>query len=179
MEKVLVYSHSLLKKYLIKDSVTIDATCGWGNDTLFLAPLSKKVYAFDVLEEAIEKTKELCKDFNNIEYILDGHQNVLNYVKEEVGGAIFNLGYLPKGSKEKTTLVSTTLKAVSDILKILQKDGIVVIVFYPGHPEGKRESIEVLEYLKKLDQHEFDVMKYEFINQINDPPFLVGIMRKV
>jgi hypothetical protein len=51
------------------------------------------------------------------------------------------------------------------------------LVFYPGHREGKIEAQEVGEYLKTLDQKEFDIIKYEFINQINMPPFLIALER--
>lgn len=177
MEKVLSYSHTLLKKYLNDSSVVVDATCGLGQDTLFLAGICKKVYAFDIQEVAINKTKERCKDFGNIEYILDGHENVLDHIKEEIDGVIFNLGYLPGENHTITTKSSSTLKALESVMKILKVGGVIVVVVYPGHGEGRKESESLLEYLKKVDQHTFDIIKYEFINQINDPPYLVAIER--
>ncbi len=36
----------------------MDATMGNGHDTLFLAKLAKQVYAFDIQEQALEKTQE-------------------------------------------------------------------------------------------------------------------------
>ena len=51
----------------------------------------------------------------------------------------------------------------------------MAICLYPGHPVGKKESIEVLEFVKGLNQKEFEVLKYEFINQVNEPPFLICI----
>lgn len=40
----------------------IDATCGNGHDTLWLAGLCDKVYAFDIQAEAIEATKKLLSE---------------------------------------------------------------------------------------------------------------------
>ena len=47
----------LIKPYLKKDSITVDMTAGNGNDTLFLALNSKKVYAFDIQQVAIENRR--------------------------------------------------------------------------------------------------------------------------
>lgn len=179
MDKILEFSHHLLEKKLTKDDLSIDMTAGNGNDTLFLAGLSRHVYAFDVQSEAIKACKEKTKGFNNITFLLDSHENVKKYVKEEVSGVIFNLGYLPNGDKSITTKSSSTKFAIKEVLSILKCGGICVICLYPGHPEGKKESIEVVEMVKELDQHEFDVLKYEFINQIHEPPFLIAIEKKI
>lgn len=88
------FIHKYLKGLIKHDYISVDMTMGNGNDTYLLASLSKQVYAFDINDEAINNTKERCKQFNNIEYILDNHINVDKYV----GSAnlfIFNLGYLP------------------------------------------------------------------------------------
>ena len=175
MDKVLNFSHKVLEKVITKEDITIDMTLGAGNDSKFLANISKKVYSFDIQEKAIEIAKGNLKEFNNIEYILDGHENVLKYVPTKVKGIIFNLGYLPTGDKNITTMTKTTISAIKDSLTLLLKKGVMAICLYPGHPEGKKESIEVLEFVKGLNQKEFEVLKYEFINQVNEPPFLICI----
>lgn len=178
MDKVLRHSHRVLEEVLTSQDIAIDMTMGAGNDTLVLAKLAKKVYAFDIQKEAFEKAKENLKEFNNIEYILDSHDNVLNYVKENVKAVIFNLGYFPGGDKTITTKADTTLLAIEKVLSILDKKGVCAICLYPGHKEGKVESEKVLEYVKGLNQKEFEVLKYEFINQINEPPFLIAIEKR-
>lgn len=179
MDKILEFSHRLLKEKLTLDDISIDMTAGNGNDTLFLASISKHVYAFDVQEAAIYATKEKTKGFNNITFVLDSHENVRKYIKEMVKGVIFNLGYLPNGDKSITTKSSSTLNAIKEVLPLLKRGGICVICLYPGHSEGKKESIEVVEMVEKLDQHEYDVLRYEFINQIHEPPFLIAIEKKI
>ncbi|HOD61626.1 MAG TPA: class I SAM-dependent methyltransferase, partial [Bacilli bacterium] len=82
-----------------------------------------------------------------------------------------------KGSKQICTTAKTTLIALKKAIRLLDVGGICVLVFYPGHREGKIEAQEVGEYLKTLDQKEFDIIKYEFINQINMPPFLIALER--
>lgn len=179
MDKVLKHSHRVLEEVLTLNDISVDMTCGGGNDTLFLAKNSKKVYAFDIQEEAIRLTKEKTKDYNNITYILDNHINLKKYVNEEVKAVIFNLGYLPNGDKKLTTVALTTIPAIKEALSILVKGGVCAICLYPGHKEGKKESEEVVEMVKNLNQHEFEVLRYEFINQINEPPFLIAIEKKI
>ena len=49
--------HRWLKEFLQPHHVCIDGTCGNGNDTLFLAERTQKVYGFDIQSQAIENTK--------------------------------------------------------------------------------------------------------------------------
>lgn len=177
MDKVLFFAHKIIKEHINSDSICIDATMGNGNDTLFLAQISKKVYAFDIQEVAINKTKELCKDYDNITYILDSHENINKYVNENVQAIIFNLGYLPGGNKEITTKASVVLKAIDVSLSKLDKNGVIVITLYPGCESGLKESKALEEYLNNLNQKEFEVVKYQFINQKNNPPYLLIIER--
>ena len=56
MDKIIPFAHKLLQEVVDNNSVTVDMTCGNGFDTLFLAEISKKVYAFDIQDAAIENT---------------------------------------------------------------------------------------------------------------------------
>ena len=82
-------SHDFLAEVLDDESIVVDATMGNGNDTAFLAGLSKKVYAFDVQEQAIGKTSQRLSDLGieNTELILDGHENLDHYVREPIRAA--------------------------------------------------------------------------------------------
>ena len=51
-------AHDFLAEVVTKEDIVVDATMGNGHDTLFLAKLAKKVYAFDIQEQALEKTQE-------------------------------------------------------------------------------------------------------------------------
>lgn len=176
IKKVIEYAHYLLEQTLTCQDTAVDMTCGNGHDTVLLCEKAKKVYAFDIQEAAINKTKEKTKEFNNVVVIQDSHENILKYVSE-AKGVIFNLGYLPGGDKMITTQYATTIKALENVLSLLQVDGICVIVVYPGHGPGMLEAIELEKYVKELNQKEFDCLKYQFINQINYPPYLLAIRR--
>lgn len=178
MKTVIEFAHDLLKDNITKDDIALDMTLGNGFDTLFLVQNCKFVYGFDIQKEACLKTAERLQGFKNFELINDSHQKFLEYVNIPYKGVIFNLGYLPKGNKNIVTQAKTTLETLQLVLDNIMIDGICVLVVYPGHPEGNRESIVLEDYLKKLNQKNYDVIKYEFINQINYPPYLLAIRRK-
>jgi len=61
---------------------------------------------------------------------------------------------------------------------MMPKEGMIVLVVYHGHPEGAMERDELLKFVIKLDQKKAHVLKYEFINQINNPPFIMAIEKR-
>ncbi|MCU7558327.1 class I SAM-dependent methyltransferase [Macrococcus capreoli] len=178
---VLPFARDLITKYIDQDVTVIDATCGNGNDTLYLAQTlnhTGHIHAFDIQPQAINNTKEKTKDYHNISYHQLGHEHVLQVVTSPVRLAIFNLGYLPKGDKSIVTLPETTIQAIEHIFSILEPHGIIILVIYPGHAEGQIEKDAVLNYLAQIDQQTAHIFKYEFINQKNNPPFVVGIEKR-
>lgn len=164
--------------------VVVDATMGNGNDTLFLAKLvgdNGKVYAFDIQKQAIENTRKRLKEegvLENAELIEDGHENMDKYISEEVDLIMFNLGYLPKGEHNITTKAGTTLEAIKKSLKLLKKNGILILIIYHGHKNGKEEKISIENYAKDLNQKEYNVIDLSFINEINNPPILMAIEKR-
>ena len=58
LSKAVSYYHELIKGLNNSDKVAVDATLGNGYDSLFLAPLFKKVYSFDIQDLAIKRSKE-------------------------------------------------------------------------------------------------------------------------
>lgn len=179
MDSVLEFSHSLLRKNINKEDVVIDMTVGNGVDTLYLVGISKYVYGFDIQKEACIKAKKLLTGHMNYEIINDSHYNFDTYISGEISGAIFNLGYLPGGSKQIHTDAHVVLKTLEKLIYSLKKSGICIIVFYPGHESGLEEAKILGNYLSNLNQKEFDVLKYEFINQINNPPFLIALKKRI
>jgi len=182
MERALHYSHTLLKEIIQPGDLVVDATMGNGNDTVFLAQLvgpTGSVHAFDIQEIAIENTKKRLDDVGlSANLHLKGHENVEEYLNHDLKAAIFNLGYLPKSDKSIITLPENTLKALDTLLEHLLPSGRVVVVVYYGHAGGEIEKNEVINYSQALSQEEFQVLQYQFINQKNNPPFLICIERK-
>lgn len=83
---------------------------------------------------------------------------------------MFNLGYLPTSDHVVTTKAETTMAAVSKALDRVKVGGTVVVVVYPGHPEGKREGELLLEFASSLSDRKYDATYYRLVN-IPDCPF--------
>lgn len=186
MDSILTFSHQLLEQHIKPDDIVIDATCGNGHDSLFLAQLLRKegkLYAIDIQEQAIQTTHQRLKGHRleaEFELLHMGHEEIDAYFPKDlqIGGAIFNLGYLPQSDKSIITQPQTTLAAFDGILKRLRKGGIMVVVIYHGHPGGQEEKEAVVDYLSQLDQQDFQVLRYEFINQKNKPPFILAVEKQ-
>lgn len=188
LDGILPFARILLEKVVSAGDIAIDCTIGKGNDTVFLANLvgeTGKVYGFDIQEIALVKTSEKLIDSGLNEQVilhLTGHENVRSVVPIEehgkIKGAIFNLGYLPGGDKEIVTVPETTIKAVEDLLEIIAPEGIIVIVIYHGHPEGAFERDALSEFARNIPQEKAHVLEYRFINQTNNPPFIIAIEKR-
>ena len=176
MKKPLEMAHDFLAQVITKDDVVVDATMGNGHDTLFLAKLAKQVYAFDIQEQALEKTSQRLQEagLTNVELLLQGHETVDQFVTE-VKAAIFNLGYLPSADKFIITKPHTTIEALDKLCQLLVKGGRIAIMIYYGHEGGDIERDAVLEFVSQLPQQEYTATIYRTLNQINNPPFLVMI----
>ena len=177
-------AHQILLMRLPHAQCIVDATAGNGKDTLFLAKHAvsdARVWAFDIQEQAIVKTKQLLLDNqyqNKVKCILDSHCNIDHYIKEKVDIVTFNLGYLPGSSHTITTSVETTIQAINKSIQLLNGNGIITIVAYPGHMPGKEESSALLAQLSKLPQADFNVGCWQMLNQVNEPPVLYLVEKK-
>lgn len=186
LQNPLNFSHSLLNMTVQKGDIVIDATVGNGHDTLKLAALvggEGRVYGYDVQKQAIESTQNKLEEAGlaeAVELLHNGHENIKELTLNEasVSAVVFNLGYLPSGDKSVITLPDTTLEAINSALPILKKGGIISLMIYHGHEGGKEEKDAVTDYVSQLPQKEYNVLRYGFINQKNNPPFLIVIEKK-
>lgn len=184
---IIPFAHNLLKDVIKENDVVIDATCGNGHDTLFLAKLvgdKGHVYTFDVQAQAIDQAKQLLtkNDVEHVTYIHNSHAKINTYVPEEyqekISAAVFNLGYLPRSDKSIITQADSTIAALEHLLPYIKKNGRIVLVVYHGHEGGKEEKDAVVDFAEQLDQQLYQVIRYQFINQKNNPPFVVAIEKK-
>lgn len=162
----------------------VDATCGNGKDTVFLAKLvgeRGKVLAVDVQPVAIHRTRCLLEKeglCSRVVLVRDDHSSIQRHLREPVKAAMFNLGYLPGGDKRMVTRPETTIAAIRDVLSALAPGGLVTVVVYTGHPGGAEELEQVLNYVRDLPQREFSVIQSCYINQVNHPPQLIAVGKK-
>ena len=178
-------SRYILEKVLTKGDTAVDCTAGNGNDTSFLCDLvgaSGRVYAFDIQKKALENTKSrLCAEgkAERVKLINDGHENLDKYISEKVKVAVFNLGYLPGDTHNIITKAETTIEALKKLLDKISQKGAVVINVYYGHEGGKTEKEAVEKFCVSLNQKKYNVFVTKFINQINCPPELICIEKRV
>lgn len=173
MLSMVEYVHQRILTYP-SQLVGVDMTMGNGHDTLLLASHCKKVYAFDVQQEAIDSTYLKVKDYDHVKLILDSHENFDHYV-DEVDIAVFNLGYLPLFSHTITTVLSSTQTAIT---KAVEKcSHVVFIVVYPGHQQGYEESLWIDDYVSSLDSKTYNVSMFKMLNK-NNAPYVIEIEKR-
>lgn len=180
LQTALHFSHQLLKEVVEPGDFVIDATMGNGHDTAFLAELvgpSGEVFAFDIQKEALINTEQKLTELNLLPQTTLfplGHEHLHAVLDEEteITAAIFNLGYLPKSNKEIITKPTTTKQALDGLLPHLVKGSRIILVVYYGHEGGSEELDLVTNYTQALPQDVYSVLRYEFINQKNQPPVL-------
>ena len=105
---------------------------------------------------------------------LDGHENLAAHIREPLDAAVFNFGWLPGGDKSCTTKAATSIRALTSALSLLKTGGLAVAVLYPGHEAGLYEAQAIEDWAQQLQQDEFAVLRYGFINRRNRPPYLLA-----
>ena len=188
LERILPFAKKLLEKAVKPGDIVVDATLGNGHDTVFLAELvgeKGKVYGFDVQAQAIHAANERISQHGLSDRVIllqNGHEEAALRIPAEyhgkVTGAIFNLGYLPGSDKMVVTRPETTISAIEQLLSIMAPEGIIVLVIYHGHHGGAIERDALLQYCGELDQKTAHVLQYQFINQQNNPPFILAIEKR-
>ena len=161
------YIHKYLKGLISDEDTVVDMTCGGGNDTFFLCERAKKVYGFDIQKEAIEETRERCKDFANLTLINDSHTNIDKYDITEPKLFIFNLGYYPHGDHSIISNAKDTLVAFIKAYALLKEGGYLAITFYMGHIGGKDEYYLIDKYISDNKLNILD--KYRQYRSIDEP----------
>lgn len=180
-------AHHLLSRTIKPGDTVVDATVGNGHDTLFLAKLvgpSGRVLGFDVQETALAVASKLLEEMPQVTLIHDGHENLAKHLPANVNSngdgqlsaVMFNLGYLPGGSKDIITAPRTTVSALRQALDHLKLHGLVTVVLYPGHPGGEAEAEAVRSFTQDLPKA-FDVSRHARTNTQSPAPELLAIER--
>lgn len=182
----LALAHRYWQEKILPGDIAIDATCGNGQDTLFLSqlPLSK-IVAIDIQETALTCTKELLKKYfleyseERIQLLLKSHADIDQIDLPKAPRLIvYNLGYLPKGDKSITTKTSTTLISLKKSLSIVEEGGAISLTCYPGHDEGCSEEKALLEFCQTLPSALWSVCHHRWINQHSKAPSLLWLQKR-
>ncbi|MEC7838837.1 MAG: class I SAM-dependent methyltransferase [Chlamydiota bacterium] len=178
-------SHAYICEIINVGDIAVDATCGNGHDTLFLAEWclsesSGAVYSIDIQSSAIEEAKR-----NTEQNIAEGIKKRIHYLQQchssfpteicsgSVKVVMYNLGYLPGGNKSLTTQVDTTIKSIRAALDLVTPGGIICVTCYPGHQEGENEEKAILKFVSELDPKQWSCCHHRWCNRTKSPSLLL------
>lgn len=166
-----VWAHHLWQAWLSDEATVIDATCGSGYDTLFLAQRAKRVLAYDIQKEAIEKTKQRlqAEGLCNVELHLACHTTIDTPAQL----IVYNLGYLPGSDKTVTTHLETTMSSLEKALELLLPGGAISLMCYDGHEAGKAETEALMCWAQNLPRADWAVYLHRLWNTPAGPKTLL------
>lgn len=168
----------------------VDATCGNGHDTLFLADLlgrllpgeNAAVMAFDVQEAALDATKTLLDKESTgrnvrVSLLLRSHAELAAAQDELAPGSalcavMYNLGFLPRSDKQVTTRSESTLASLKAAKERLVHGGIIALHAYGGHKGGLEEMQAVTAWFSTLAYPAWQVGRYAICNKPRNPETL-------
>jgi SAM-dependent methyltransferase len=171
-----------------ENSIVVDATCGNGRDTLFLAQIGpseknrrkQRLIAIDKQPQAIENSKKLLQEqlpaesLSHIEFHTSCHSSFpADIPPASVILIVYNLGYLPGGDKNITTTLNTTLQSLQSALPLLRPGGLISVTCYPGHYEGKKEEKCLLEFAGSLPPSQWSSCHHRWLNRKEAPSLLL------
>jgi len=176
------YHHSLIRPLIRAGDTIVDCTVGNGNDAVFLAKTvgrKGRVIGFDIQAEALARTRSRLVGAGIEEgrfCLIEGsHSDLGRHVPAGIGGAVYNLGYLPGGDRSVVTGRATTLRSIAEALELLRPEGFVSATLYYGHDGGREETDGVLKYVSALDHARFKVAHLSYLNLPKDPPSIVMV----
>ena len=178
---------SWIEVALFDGALAVDATVGNGYDTLFLAHRvgpKGKVLGFDVQKAALAGARELLKfvgSLDRVSFIHDSHSRLADYLPAEatIQGAMFNLGYLPRGNRQIITRPDTTIVALRAVLAHLAERGRVTLLVYRGHEEGILEYLEVRKFLEQLPEDEWKIEEFASTSDSPIAPQIISDSKKI
>ncbi len=179
--RVIDQAKSLVRHVVHEGDIVVDATCGNGNDTLFLSRLTGPrglVFAVDLDEEAVEVTKAFAGRIPQLRATVLNHREIGELLEDEgieddVKAFMFNLGYRPGTTHELKTSARDTVLALQGAVAHLAPGGLITVCLYPHSPE---EINAVLNFSEELSG-EYSAFLIKRINR-KDPPELLVITRE-
>lgn len=183
-------AHQLIDEYFSNKEIdiAIDATCGNGNDSLFLAKRSKQLLCFDIQEQAINNTQLLLSSHPldcAIQLIQDSHAKLAEVcdqknMRGQVDVVMFNLGFLPKSDDLTiTTTKNSTSAAIKHAIECLSSHAMMTLLCYRGHDNGAAEFQAVQELIQKLSSDAWQCQQFDSAKATETTPILLTLSRKL
>jgi len=187
-------NHAMLSLAVRPGDSVIDATCGNGYDSLYLARLvlpEGKLWCIDKQESAIAATRgRLEEEFGAVavercvRFVQGCHSKLpaaIELPPASVAAVVYNLGYLPGGpDKSVTTQVDSTLQSLrlATGSGMVRPDGLVTVVAYRHSPQ---EEEQVRALFSQLPLSLWDVSSHCGLqgNGTSTGPILYSARRRV
>lgn len=148
-------AHEWLEPVLAAGSTALDATCGNGHDTLFLARAvapGGTVHAFDLQAAAIERSRrrlDAAATGTAIQWYQRDHAGLGGALGSiRLDAAMFNLGWLPRSDSDIITTPASTRSALAAAVALLRSGARLTVICYRGHAGGAREAAAVRAWLE-------------------------------
>lgn len=148
-------AHAWLKPVLAPGGTALDATCGNGHDTLFLARAvapGGAVHAFDLQPTAIERSRrrlDSAATGARLHWFRQDHAELASALADvQLDAAMLNLGWLPRSDSDIITTPASTTTALAAALSLMRPGARMTIICYRGHAGGERETTAVQAWLE-------------------------------
>jgi len=176
--------------------LALDATCGNGHDTYFLAQQlaangvqAYSVLSFDIQQAALDSARRFAAALSEAErgriiFLRQSHDRLATVLHERrtelcksgqsasLAVVMYNLGFLPRSDKRVTTRKDTTLASLDQAASALDSDGLLCVHAYGGHSGGLEELAAVETWCSGLPFAEWLVMRYAACNKARNPEVL-------
>jgi len=180
--------------------LAVDATCGNGHDTCFLARQTAavgvqaySVLSFDIQQAALDSARLRTVALSEAErgrviFLRQSHDQLAAALHQYKAGLLasgvrpsltvglavvmYNLGFLPRSDKGVITRKDTTLASLEQAASALEPDGLLTVHTYGGHPGGLEELEAVEAWCSGLPFAEWLVMRYAACNKAHNPEVL-------
>ena len=153
-------AHAWLLPVLQPGATALDATCGNGHDTLFLARAvapQGQVHAIDIQTAAIERARsrlDAAGYSTSVQWHSGDHAELGQWLPPlRLDAAMFNLGWLPRSDSPRVTQPATTRAALDAALALLRPGGRLTVLCYRGHPGGTEEAEAVEQWQARAGAH--------------------------
>ena len=178
-------AHRVWGEFIEQGDTVVDATCGNGHDTAFLAQAvgpTGRLVAIDIQASAIESTRArveaLLPDVEqrpSIEYIHGSHADLQEHVgMSNVASLIcWNTGYLPNSDKTVKTEIATTIEGLEASLEVLADGGLLCMLVYTGHDGGVEEYEAIRECAAGLSSAHWKTSEYKLLNSPTAPTMVL------
>lgn len=177
--------HEFLELHVTPGGLYLDATCGNGNDTLFLCRLAGqngRVLAMDIQQKAVDRTNRRLTDAGYEKVgraVLYDHAKLGELVQPgKVDCVLFNFGWLPGADHAVFSTADSSIPALEAALQAVRPGGVVSAILYSGQVIGSGEKQAVLAWLRALPLKDFTVLVCDFANWAETAPLPCFILKK-